>query len=116
NPEIDAGLIAMNLTGQQGIGNSARVERRPDKGFCQRGNAQAQLAILHNAIAFLNSRSDDVADLAWGVLTGQAMPVRFLHLYASAPLRRADHDRTYIDKDGAIIAIETANAYLWSAT
>lgn len=112
NPEADAGLIAMDVHGRLGWGNTARVARRADRGEAHRDNGEARLAVLHNSIHAQTALSDDIADLAWSQLTGQAAPLRFLYLLAPVPIRAADHDRVHVTDEGVITAIDSANPEL----
>jgi hypothetical protein len=115
NPESDAGLIALDIHGRLGWGNTRRVLRREDKGSCHRDNGEARLALLHNSIPAYTALAESVADLAWNCLTGQAMPTRFLHLRESVPIRPSDRDRVHIRDNGDIVAIDSADPLLPSA-
>ncbi|MGY6548259.1 MAG: DUF6963 family protein [Roseinatronobacter sp.] len=50
DPHSDAGLIAMDMAGRIGIGNSALVARRDDLGMLVLQGSSLQMAVLHNSI------------------------------------------------------------------
>lgn len=115
NPEADAGMIAMNTSGQLGWGDSARVMRRTDRGSCNRDNGESRVTVLHNSIASQIGLAQSVADLAWTCLTGQRSPTRFLYVRESIPIRASDRDRVHIGADCVINAIDSADPLIPSA-
>ena len=115
NPEADAGMIAMDINGQMGWGDSARVTRRGDQGRCHRHNDAARIVILHNSIDSQISLAESLADLAWICMTGERSPTRFLYLRESIPIRASDRDRIHIGPDGVIHAIDSADPLIPTA-
>lgn len=115
NPESDAGLIALDMQGRLGWGNTRRVLRRDDRGSCQRDSGAARIALLHNSIPCCGALAESVADLAWSCLTGQAMPTRFLHLRESVPIRASDRDRVHVRDDGEIVSVDSSDPLLPAA-
>lgn len=115
NPESDAGLIALDIHGRLGWGDSRRVARRHDRGSCHRDNGAARIALLHNSIPACTDLAESVTDLAWNCLTGQSMPTRFLYLRKSVPIRASDRDRVHVGDDSEITAIDSADPLLPSA-
>jgi hypothetical protein len=115
NPESDVGLVALDIHGRLGWGNSERVLRRDDRGSCHRDNGEARIALLHNSIPAHLGLTESVADLAWTCLTGQPLATRLIYLHESVPIRAADRDRVHVRKDGAITAIDSADPLLPSA-
>lgn len=109
NPEIDAGLIALDAHGRLGYGNSARVGRRGDLGQFYRESDDCRLAFLHNSIAAHSDLTADVADLAWASLVGVPGNCRIVHLKAAVAVRVSDCDRVHITTDGTIVALDSAD-------
>jgi hypothetical protein len=115
NPESDAGLVALDMHGRLGWGNTRRVMRREDGGSCHRDNGAARIALLHNSIPAHTGLAESVADLAWNCLTGETVPTRFLHLRESVAIRPSDRDRVHVRENGDIIAVDSADPLLPSA-
>ncbi len=109
HPEIDAGLIALSADGRLAWGNTARVDRRPDRGQAARDNGACRLAVLHNAIFPCPPLAQAMADLAWQDLTGQAGAYRALSLRAPVAIQAAGRDRILVDARQRVIGIEQAD-------
>jgi hypothetical protein len=114
-PEADAGIIAMNASGQIGLGNSARVMRRSDCGRAERTSEGSGVALLHNSIFSQGSLAERLISLAWSCLTGEATNTRMLFLRDTVPVHRSTNDRVHVRGDGTIAAVESANLRLQSA-
>lgn len=115
NPEIDAGLIALDVHGRLGYGNSTRVERRGDLGQFHRESGDFRLAFLHNSIAAHGDLTADVADLAWASLVDVPGNCHIVHLKAAVAVRAADRDRVHIDADGTIVALDSTDPFVPTA-
>lgn len=76
NPEADAGLIAVNPTGQMYARNSERVQRRPDLGQARREDVTNGVAVevLHNAIFPSSVIAALCAEIALGVMVPASPP------------------------------------------
>lgn len=114
-PEADAGLIAMNASGRIGVGNSARVMRRPDCGYAERTSDGSVVALLHNSIFSQSPLSERLVDLAWSCLTGKETDTRLLFLRDTVPIHLSANDRVHVRRDGTITAVESANPRLPTA-
>lgn len=112
HPEMDAGLVAINVHGEIGQGNSVRVARRNDLGRYRREEGSTRLAFLHNSIYARDNLAVEIADLAWAHLSGQIGQARFLALSEPVPMRHSDKDRVFIDAAGTIVALDTSNPNL----
>ncbi|MGV2866294.1 DUF6963 family protein [Achromobacter sp. AGC39] len=112
HPEIDAGLIALSVTGELGWGNTQRVSRRPDHGMARHDNGDCRVAVLHNSIHPCAPLPHAMADLAWYALTGTTASYRALRLYAGTPIIRSTQDRVHVDARGGILSIEQADPSL----
>ena len=114
HPEWDAGLIAIDMRGRLGMGNSARVRRRDDLGLARREIPPATLGLLHNSIHARGDLAADLADLAWSRLLGGPAALRLLVLKQAADLAPAERDCVHVDGAGVIVRLETANPRLAS--
>lgn len=114
-PEADAGIIAINAAGEIGIGNSARVLRRPDCGRAERTSDGSSVALLHNSIFSQGPLGERLIDLAWSCLTGELTDTRLLYLRDPVPAHVSSVDRVHVTGDGTITAVESANLRLQSA-
>lgn len=114
-PEADAGIIAMNASGELGIGNSARVMRRYDCGGAERTSGGSRIALLHNSIFSQGLLAGRLIDLAWSCLTGESTDTRLLYLHDTVPIHLSTNDRVHVKDDGTITAVESANLRLQSA-
>lgn len=110
--EWDAGLIALDIRGDIGLGDSARVRRRNDLGRFQRQAGGASLALLHNSIHAQDDLARQVGERAWCTLTAAPASLRFVTLVRATPLTAAAQDRVDIDAQGRIMGIATANPRL----
>lgn len=117
-PEADAGLIAIDMTGAIGMRNATRAARRPDLGQASRAEAGRSYALLHNSI-YANmsdcmALASTLGELSWEALGGGPAACEFLRLTTPLALTRAAQDRVTINAEGQILSIETANAALLS--
>jgi hypothetical protein len=113
-PEIDAGLIAINSSGQIGIGNSERVRRRADGGCAVRETQGSRVALLHNSIFSNQPLAERLVDLAWNYLTGEPTGIRLLFVRDTVPVQISVTDRVHVDETGTITCIESPNIRLQS--
>lgn len=113
-PQIDAGLIAINFSGQVGIGNSERVRRRADGGYAVRETQGSRVALMYNSIFSNEPLAERLVDLAWSCLTGEPMGIRLLFMRDTVPVQIAVRDRVYVDATGTITCIESPNIRLQS--
>ena len=109
NSESDAGLIAVDVQGRIGWGNSQRVAARADLGNFHRHQGDRRLALLHNSIYFMQETEHAIGSLAWERLGGEAGRYQFLSMLQTVPLRAAQNDRIHLDANGNICLIETAS-------
>ncbi|MFG5776966.1 DUF6963 family protein [Comamonas sp. J-3] len=114
-PELDAGLIAMNLQGQIGLGNSARVSRRADLGIFQRVEKGRSLAFMLNSIYGLEGVTPSVtgiAGIAWSRLLGTRSQDVFVTLRQTVELKLGAQDVVHVNEHNEIQLLETANPRL----
>jgi hypothetical protein len=114
-PEADAGMIAMNASGEIGIGNSARVMRRSDCGRAERTSGGSSVALLHNSIFSQGALAERLIDLAWSYLTGEPTHTRLVFMREPVPIHLSTNDRVHVTDDGTITAVESANLRLQAA-
>jgi len=117
-PEADAGLIAISLSGEIGVRNSSRAARRPDLGQASRIENGRGYALLHNSI-YANlldcmALASTLGELAWEALGGTQASCEFLQLAGPIRLNSSKQDRVSIDAKGRIMSIDTANTALLS--
>ncbi len=114
DPEADAGIIAVDCSGRIHARNSARVSRRPDLGEAHRHDpaSGARVAVLQNCIHPAGSLAALAADIAPAVMAPANAPDDYLTVHAGTPLRLGDRPRLHVDADGALHAVEPADARL----
>jgi len=114
DPEADAGLIAIDLTGLVYARNSARVSRRPDLGHARRedGDAGAVVEVINNAISPARSVAMLAADIALQTMVPAATAAGSIVVAAGTPLGSGDGYRVLLDDDGNVVSIETADTRL----
>lgn len=115
-PEADAGLIAINVSGAIGVRNTARAARRPDLGQANWHEAGRGYALLHNSI-YANmpdcmALAATLGELAREALGGPPAACGLVQMTRSVALHKAAQDRVTIDGEGLILSIETANPAL----
>ncbi|MFJ1301926.1 DUF6963 family protein [Pseudomonadota bacterium AL_CKDN230030165-1A_HGKHYDSX7] len=110
--EWDVGLVALDVRGNIGLANSARVARRDDLGHFIRQSNGTSVALLHNSIYARGALAEQLGEVAWSTLTGVPSVLRFVTLARPTPLATATRDRVDIDALGCITGIATANARL----
>lgn len=120
NPEADAGLLAINVDGHIGFGNTQRVNRRTDLGQGSLVGDAAAFAFLHNSIY----ASDDLPAALNGVLTSAlaqktgAQPqslYEILHLTATVKMTASHTDAVHVNAQGGIVRVDTADPFLRTA-
>lgn len=114
DPEADAGLIAIDLTGSVYARNSARVSRRPDLGHARREDedAGAVVEVINNAISPAQSVAMLAADIAMRTMAPAATAAGTIVVAAGTPLASSDSHRVVLDDDGNVLRIETADTRL----
>ena len=112
NPEVDAGLIALDTMGRLGTGNSRRTQRRFDTGSYCRNEHGRSLALLHNAIYFAPGNEKAIGELAWAAFGNDDASYCFLRVSPGTLLVAAAKDRIVLDEAGYVASIETANPNL----
>jgi hypothetical protein len=114
NPEIDAGLIALDRTGTLYARNSDRVERRPDLGRARREDADAGAAVevLHNAILPGPSIAALAAETALQSMTARWQPDGWILVEAGVPLERGEESAVLVDAELRASKVFTTDASL----
>ena len=114
DPEADAGLIAIDLTGSVYARNSARVSRRPDLGHARRENEKlgAVVEVINNAISPATSIAMLAADIALQVMAPAGVAAGSIVVAAGTPLASGRIHRILVDGDGKVVRIETPDTRL----
>ncbi len=114
DPEADAGLIAIDLTGRVYARNSARVSRRPDLGHARRENGElgAVVEVLNNAISPATSIAMLAADIALLTMAPAGLAVGSIEVASGTPLASGPTHRILLDGDGKVMRIETPDTRL----
>lgn len=113
SPAMDAGLIALPLTGPCLSANAPRVAARADIGhFCFDSGA-ASGAILHNAIYTAQHTGSALAE-ALGAIAREVMgeapaSLGLIELPATLPVHSAEHEVLELDTAGGAIALHSAD-------
>ncbi len=114
-PELDAGLIAMDLQGQTGLGNSARGSRRGDLGMYRRTERACSLAFMLNSIYGVEGMSscvEAIAGIAWSRLLGTPGRNVLVTLEQAIDLTLGAQDAVHVNERNEIQCLETANPRL----
>jgi hypothetical protein len=120
NPEVDAGIIALDVSGQLHVANTQLVKRRSDIGCALSGSlAQGALAaVLHNAILPHRPIAALAAEIALDVMQPNDRPDGWITFRKGIRLFPGPVTAVNVNSDGAVEAIIVDNPKflegLWS--
>ncbi|GMG85012.1 hypothetical protein LNKW23_42280 [Paralimibaculum aggregatum] len=106
NPEIDAGMIALDRAGGVAAGNSRLVAGRPDLGTAGLRRGDAAVEVLHNAIRPAASLAPLVAEIAMAVLAPPPAAAGHAVVEAGTPLALGPANRVVVDAGGRALRVE----------
>ncbi len=110
NPEIDAGMIALDRFGGIAAGNTRLVAARPDLGIAsRRDQSGTAVEVLHNAIRPAASLAPLVADIAMQVLSPPPAPLGHAIVKAGTPLAEGTVNRVVLDAENVAIRVEVTS-------
>lgn len=111
DPEVDAGVIAVDRRGGVFSRNSERVNRRPDLGHARRTDADtgAVIEVLHNAIFPTGSIAALAADTGLAGMAPGDAPDGEILVRASVPVVAGDGNRVLVDGNGEALQVETTD-------
>jgi Domain of unknown function (DUF6963) len=107
NPEIDAGLIAIDGKGRLYARNSARVLRRPDLAEGRSERDGASVAVFYNAIRPLSVLAGLVTEIALDTMLGVPQPDGQITVNAGIPLIAGDETAIHCDANGVATHMTT---------
>jgi hypothetical protein len=107
NPEVDAGLIAVDRLGQIYGRNSARVLRRPDLAEARASREGASVVVFYNAIRPLTALAGLVTEVALDTMLGIPKPDGQIIVNAGIPVIAGGATAIYCDADGVATHVTT---------
>ena len=110
NPEIDAGLIAVDRHGRLYGRNTARVLRRPDLAEGRAERDGASVTVFYNAIRPWKVIADVVTAIALDTMLGLPKPDGYITVTAGVPVIGGSETAIYVD-DGNIALHVTTNEH-----
>jgi hypothetical protein len=114
NPEIDAGLIAIDRNGRLYGRNTARVLRRPDLAEARAERDGAAVVVFYNAIRPWKVLADVVTAIALDTMLGLPQPDGYVQVNAGIPVLGGPE--TAIHVDGNNLATHVATNELFRLT
>ena len=111
NPEVDAGIIAVDVSGRIYAANTRLVERRNDRGsaLCGSPGTGAVAAVLHNAIRPHRPIAALAAEIAMDVMQPDDRPDGWITFRKGIPLIQGRANAVDVNADGAVEAILVEN-------
>jgi hypothetical protein len=109
NPEVDAGLVAIDRAGQVYGRNSARVLRRPDIAEARALRAGASVVVFYNAIRPHLVLAGLATEIALDTMLGPPKPDGQVKVNAGIPVIRGRETAIYCDADNVATHV-TGNA------
>lgn len=118
NPELDAGLIAVQSGGPLVSGNSARVSRRNDVLSATRQESAHGYALLCNSIYTAREVLLEavVGAIMWENLTGECTAFFISEFVETVPIQPGDADRIDLDPKNRVIGIQIAEPTIGTTT
>ena len=107
NPEIDAGLIAVDRQGQVYGRNSARVLRRPDLAQAHESRDGASVVVFYNAIRPWSVLTGVVTAIAFDTMLGIPQPDAIILVRAGTPVVAGDETAIHGNADGVATHVTT---------
>lgn len=110
-PEADCGLIGIDLSGNIGCLNTARVTRRPDVGVALRTDPEtgAGVAVLYNAIRPHQALAEMVAGVAMDTMVAERPPAGWITLVGGTELAMGPENAVHCDAEGRSQRITTTD-------
>lgn len=114
NPEADAGLIAVDLSGGLYARSTARVARRPDLGQARResGGSRAAVEVLHNSILPGPSVAALAAEVALQTMVPSRRPDGWVTVEAGTPVEAGAEAAVLVDDDMVVRKVVTTDRTL----
>lgn len=99
-PDLDAGFIALSVTGEIGLGNMPSVLRRSDHGAAiwQSDTGRAQVATIHNAILPRRTLAALTNEIVLDEMRHREMTVHVITVSAGAVLRHGPCAEIHVDQ------------------
>jgi len=113
NPEIDAGVIAIDKNGNVSSGNSDRVNRRNDYGTAIRENKEvsASVHVILNAIHPPQGLADVASDIAMAIMTqDNRQPKKEIIINAGLKVEFGENDEVIVNNNLEAIKIITKDS------
>ncbi len=107
NPNIDAGLIAIDIHGNIGMRNSERVKNRPDVTVAELVEGDTKITVINNEIYPYTIVADLAAAVGMEVMLEDREPDLVITLRAGTKIQYAEEDRIVINDDNEAIEIYT---------
>jgi hypothetical protein len=107
NPEVDAGLIAIDLGGQIYGRNSARVLRRPDLAEARASQAGASVVVFYNSIRPRTALAGLVTEIALETMLGMPKPDGQITMNAGIPVIAGKVTAIYCDANNVATHVTT---------
>jgi hypothetical protein len=111
NPEVDAGIIALDFDGRLHAANTRLVEKRSDTGSALSGSLEkgAVAAVLHNAIRPHRPIAALAAEIAMDVMQPDDRPDGWITFREGIRLIRGPVNAVDVNTDGIVEAIIVEN-------
>lgn len=109
NPNIDAGLIAVDVNGNIGAINSKKVENRLDVASAVIKKAEAKVAVFNNEIYPVKITADLAAAIAMQVMTEERKPDIKITISSGLKVELGTEDKVVVNKENSAIQIFTTD-------
>ncbi|HHY14297.1 MAG TPA: hypothetical protein GX526_06640, partial [Thermoanaerobacterales bacterium] len=109
NPNVDAGLIAVDINGNIGVQNSEKVGSRTDIASAYLENGDAKVAVFNNEIHPIKITSKLAAAIAMEIMSEEQKPDMQITLNSGLKVELGDEDKVVIDKNNTAIEIFTTD-------
>lgn len=105
DPDADAGIIALDREGRLFVGNTSRVERRPDLGQAVLyGTGGSAVAVLHNAIAPVRGLAELVAQAALDLMENNWTTQGMIEVDAGTPVQLGTEEAVFLESGSSRVA------------
>lgn len=110
NPNVDAGLIAIDVKGSSGIKNSIKVEQRPDAEKAIAEKDDTKVMVLNNEIYPVKITADLAAAIAMEVMIGARKPDMQISINTGLKVQYGIHDKIVIDENNNALEVFTTDS------
>lgn len=110
NPNVDAGLIAIDLKGNCGIMNSIKVENRIDAAKAIVEKDDAKVMVLNNEIYPVKITADLAAAIAIQVMSEERKPDFQISIDIGLKVQHGPDDKVVIDENNRAIEVFTTDS------